>query len=104
MMKIYGLKNCDNCRKAEKALGAELHDVRETPLTVGELERFFEVFGQALVNTRSTTWRNLDEAERSKDAMVLLQAHPTLMKRPVIERGDELLLGWSKDVQAKLLG
>ena len=102
-MKIYGLKNCDTCRKAAKALDAELIDVRATSLALEQLERFYEAFGQALVNTRSTTWRNLDEAERAKDAMELLQAYPTLMKRPVIERGDELLLGWGRDVQAKLL-
>ena len=103
-MKIYGLKNCDTCRKAVKALDAELIDVRATPLALEQLQRFYELFGQALVNTRSTTWRNLDEAERSEDAMTLLQQHPTLMKRPVIERGEELFLGWTKDVQAVLLG
>lgn len=103
-MKIYGIKNCDTCRKAVKALDAELHDVRQTPLTIEQLERFYAAFGQALVNTRSTTWRNLDEAARKEDPLKLLQQHPTLMKRPVIERGDELFLGWGKDVQAKLLG
>ena len=103
-MKIYGLKNCDNCRKAVKALGAELHDVRVTPLTREQLERFFETFGQALVNTRSTTWRNLEEAARKEDPLTLLQQHPALMKRPLIERDGELFLGWSKDVREKLLG
>ncbi len=103
-MKIYGIKNCDTCRKAMKALGAELHDVRDTPLSREQLERFFEAFGPALLNTRSTTWRNLDEAARNEDLLALLQAHPTWMKRPVIEQGDELLLGWSKEVQATLLG
>ncbi|MCP4937173.1 MAG: arsenate reductase, partial [bacterium] len=101
-MKIYGLKNCDTCRKATKALDAELYDVRDTPLSKEQLERFYEVFGQALLNTRSTTWRSLDEAARSVEPIALLQQHPTLMKRPVIERGDELFLGWSKDVQAEL--
>ncbi len=103
-MKIYGIKNCDTCRKAMKALDAELHDVRDTPLSKEQLEHFWQTFGAALLNTRSTTWRNLDEAARKEDPLTLLQQHPTLMKRPVIERGDELFLGWSKDVQAKLLG
>jgi len=103
-MKIYGLKNCDNCRKAVKVLDAALQDVRDTPLAVEELERFFEAFGAALVNTRSTTWRGLDEAARQVDPLSLLQQHPTLMKRPVIERDGELFLGWGKDVQEKLLG
>jgi Spx/MgsR family transcriptional regulator len=103
-VKIYGIKNCDTCRKAVKALGAELHDVRETPLSIEQLEGFFAAFGQALVNTRSTTWRNLDETARKTDPLKLLQQHPTLMKRPVIERGNELFLGWGKDVQEELLG
>jgi len=55
-----------------------------------------------LLNTRSTTWRGLDEAERAKDPLSLLAAHPTLMKRPLIDRNGELFLGWTKDVQAAL--
>ncbi len=103
-MKIYGLKNCDNCRKAVKALNGELHDVRETPLSVTELERFFEVFGPALVNTRSTTWRTLDEAARQQEPVALLRKHPALMKRPLIEHNGELFLGWGTDVREKLSG
>ncbi len=103
-MKIYGIKNCDTCRKAVKALNAELHDVRENPLTTEQLQHFHETFGTALLNTRSTTWRNLDEDQRKEDPISLLQKHPTLMKRPVIDRDGELFLSWSKDVQAQLLG
>lgn len=103
MTLIYGIKTCDTCRKAVKALGTELTDIRETPLSRAQLERFHGVFGEALVNTRSTTWRGLSEAERARDPLDLLIAHPTLMKRPVIERDGTLYLGWGKDVQAALL-
>ena len=103
-MKIHGLKNCDTCRKAAKALGAELRDVRAEPLSAAELARFLGAFGEALVNRRSTTWRGLSEAERDGAPAALLEAHPSLMKRPVIEDGDALHLGWGKDVQAALLG
>lgn len=101
-MQIYGLKACDTCRKAAKATGAALVDVRENPLTPGQLERFHRAFGGALVNRRSTTWRGLSEAERAGDAIGLLRAHPALMKRPVIEKDGQLWLGWGKDVQAAL--
>ncbi|MCA0045155.1 arsenate reductase family protein [Celeribacter litoreus] len=104
MTKIYGIKTCDSCRKASKALGVALHDIRIEPLSRAEIERFHREFGAALVNTRSTTWRGLSEAERDEDPISLLMAHPTLMKRPVIERDGKLLLGWGKDVQAELLG
>lgn len=102
-MKIYGLKNCDTCRKALKALeGAELVDVREPGLPEGLLERAEAQFGDAILNTRSTTWRSLSEAERAVAPLELIAAHPALMKRPLIEAGEALYLGWGKDTQAAL--
>lgn len=103
-MKIYGLKACDTCRKAAKALGAGITDVRETPLDRATLTRFHEALGAGLLNTRSTTWRGLSEDERAGDPIDLILAHPALMKRPVIEADGALYLGWGKDVQGKLLG
>lgn len=102
-MRIYGLKNCDTCRKALKSLaGAELVDVRATPLSAQQLETFLAEFGEALVNRRSTTWRGLDDTARARSPQELLTQYPALMKRPVIEAGDKLYLGWGKDVQAAL--
>ena len=101
-MKLYGIKTCDTCRKALKALPeAEFVDIRATPLDRADLQRFLDRFGADLVNTRSTTWRGLSEAERAADPLDQLAAHPTLMKRPVIDNGT-LYLGWGKDVQAAL--
>ncbi|ABD54012.1 arsenate reductase family protein [Jannaschia sp. CCS1] len=100
-MRIFGLKACDTCRKAAKALDAELVDIRATPLDPDQIEAFHTEFGAALINTRSTTWRELDEAARAMDPVALIQAHPAVMKRPVIERDGALTLGWSKDVQAR---
>jgi arsenate reductase-like glutaredoxin family protein len=101
-MKLYGIKTCDTCRKALKALpNARFVDIRATPLDRAELARFLDAFGADLVNTRSTTWRGMTEAERAADPLDQLTAHPTLMKRPVIDNGT-LYLGWGKDVQAAL--
>lgn len=108
-MQVYGLKNCDTCRKAVKALQAAgqeavLVDVRAEPLDRETLEAFQAAFGAALLNTRSTTWRGLSEAERKGDPLDLIAANPALMKRPVIRDGSGALhLGWGKDVQARLL-
>ena len=102
-MKLYGLKNCDTSRRALKALKAaghevELVDVRDGGITAEELERLYMVFGQDLVNKRSTTWRKLSEEERKGKPVALMLAHPSLMKRPVIlEDGGLLTLGWGTD-------
>ncbi|SHE43540.1 Arsenate reductase, glutaredoxin family [Litoreibacter ascidiaceicola] len=101
-MKLYGIKTCDTCRKALKALpDAQFIDVRATPLDRAELQRFLDAFGSDLVNTRSTTWRGMSEAERAADPLDQLIAHPTLMKRPVIDNGT-LYLGWNKDLEETL--
>ncbi len=103
--RIYGLKNCDTCRKALKALaGYELVDLRADGITDALLEAAFKQFGDALLNTRSTTWRGLSDSERSGAPLALIRAHPALMKRPLIDAAGVLYLGWGKDVQAELLG
>ena len=96
---LYGLKTCDTCRKARKALTeaghtVTLRDVRAEPLSEAERDRFLEVFGDALINRASTTWRGLSEEERTAAPADLLRAHPALMKRPVVAGGGALSLGW----------
>lgn len=106
---FWGLKTCDTCRKAQKALadagvafGAK--DVRADGVPAAELARWMEIAGaEALTNRRSTTWRNLTDAERAADPLALLTAHPTLIRRPVIVDGATVHVGWTKDVQAALL-
>lgn len=103
-MKVYGIKTCDTCREALKALpDATLVDVRNDDMPEGLLTRALETFGSALVNTRSTTWRGLSEAERARPQQELLIDHPTLMKRPLIEVEDGgLLLGWTDQTRTAL--
>jgi arsenate reductase len=105
-MKLYGLKNCDTCRKALKVLNTlgnivEFVDVRSDGISTPDLERFHAAFGAALLNTKSTTWRGLSDQERARAPLDLLADHPTLMKRPVIDRNGVLTLGWNKDVEAR---
>lgn len=103
-MHFYGLKTCDTCRKALKALqNATLTDVRQDGVPQDVLETAYSQFGDALVNTRSTTWRGLSDADRSLPVLALLQAHPTLMKRPLIVDGEQMYLGWTKEVQSALV-
>ncbi len=103
MTTLYGLRNCDTCRKALKTLdGARLIDVRLDGMPAETLQAAFEQFGGALANNRSTTWRNLSEEERAKPVLELLVDHPALMKRPLIEHDGQLYLGWTKETQAAL--
>ena len=109
---VYHLKACDTCRKALKTLkaaGADVQaiDVRADGLTEETLKHLISAVGpDALVNRRSTTWRNLSDAEKSDideaKALTLLSANPTLMKRPVIDTGTHIHVGWNKDVQSEL--
>jgi len=106
---LYGLKNCDTCKKAIKALTAdgqdvEFVDIRADADLAEKVPEWLAATGaDILVNRRSTTWRSLSEAERESDPAPLLKAHPTLIKRPVIENEGEILVGWSKAQQAALL-
>lgn len=101
MIEVFGLKNCDTCKKAMKALPeAQLRDVRVDGVPEAVMSQAFETFGDKLLNTRSTTWRGLDEAARLEPPLILISQHPALMKRPLIKAGDTLFLGWSAETEA----
>ena len=103
MISLFGLKTCDTCRKALKTLpDAAFVDVRETGVPDAVMAQAFAQFGDALLNTRSTTWRGLDADDRRAPPLELLAAHPTLMKRPLIQIGDALFLGWTAQTQAEV--
>lgn len=105
MMILYGLKNCDTCRKALKALSeAGFVDIRAEGVPEAVLSSAFNELGNALLNTRSTTWRELSQTERAKAPIELIKAHPTVMKRPLIEDQGRYYLGWTKTTQEALLG
>lgn len=108
-MRIFGLKTCDACRRAIAALRAagmepEVIDVRGDGIAPVDLARIVAAFGDRAVNRASATWRGLSEGERALDPMALLAAHPTVMKRPVIDHDGAWFIGWDKAVQAAVLG
>ncbi len=109
---VYGLKNCDTCRKAMKWLAskgadARLHDVRDEGLPKGKAKSWIQTFGpETVINQRSTTWRGLSEGERSGltpvKALALLASHPALLKRPVFDMGDAIIIGFKAPQQKKI--
>ncbi|MEM1151636.1 MAG: ArsC/Spx/MgsR family protein [Pseudomonadota bacterium] len=108
---LYGLKNCDTCKKALKALEsagkpAEFIDIRAEADLQALVPDWLNAVGDTLLNKASTTWRGLSDGEKDAalaDAAPVLIANPTLIKRPVIDAGDAVFVGWKKDVQAALL-
>ena len=99
-MLIYGLKNCDKCRAARKVLlNSVFVDLRETPFPRREISTLVENYGDDIVNKKSTTWRSLTETDRQLTTTDLLEAYPTLFKRPIIEDGEgHYTFGWTKDI------
>lgn len=111
---LYGLKNCDTCKKALKALegaGREVAfvDIRAEADLAEKVPSWLAAAGaDRLINRRSTTWRGLSNTEREAadgdGATALLIATPTLIKRPVIEDGEGVFVGWGRDVSEVLAG
>ncbi|MEM7460669.1 MAG: ArsC/Spx/MgsR family protein [Pseudomonadota bacterium] len=106
---LYGLKNCDTCKKALKALesagkNVAFVDIRTDADLPSLVPKWLTaVSADRLVNRRSTTWRNLSEAERNSDPQKLLISNPTLIKRPVVGSDEGVFVGWGKDEQSALL-
>ena len=113
MIIVYGLKNCDTCRKALKWLEArgashKFHDFRADGIAKADIEKFAASVGwEKLLNKASTTWRSLDDAEKEglseKKAIALMTAHPALIKRPVFDLGGGTFVAGFRDEQKAAL-
>lgn len=107
MIKMYGIANCSTVKKARawldvRGIAYEFVDFKKMPPTREQLARWCAVLGiDAVVNTRGTTWRSLDGEEQARaqtesGAMAVLLAHPSAIKRPVVEHGGNLLIGFDE--------
>jgi arsenate reductase len=112
--RLYGISNCDQVRKArawfaEHRCEIEFHDFKKQGLSQEILDRWLQhVPWDALLNRRGTTWRALDEARRGAvvdnvTASELMMERPSLVKRPVIELGNQLVIGFHPDLYAPLV-
>ncbi|QCK86976.1 arsenate reductase [Phreatobacter aquaticus] len=109
---IYGIKTCDTVRKARTWLDSHhiahrFHDFRAEGLDRPTLEAWVAALGwETVLNRQSTTFKELPEAERAgidRDAAIrLMLAHPTLVKRPVLDRDGRYSVGFKPDVYAGL--
>jgi len=111
---IYGIKNCDTMKKARDWLDARdieyaFHDYRVAGIDKASLERWANAVGwEVLLNRAGTTFRKLPDKDRDglteKKAIALMLAQPSMIKRPVLDIGGKLLVGFKPEVYAKALG
>lgn len=108
---IYGIPTCDSIRKARKWFDANnieysFSDVRQQCPSRAQIASWIEAVGpKALINKRSTTWKNMNDAARHDveqgDTLAVLLANPTLIKRPVLEYQGDIAVGFSADDYAR---
>ena len=99
MIHVYGIPNCDTVKKALKWLNEqnkafEFHNFKKQPPTPDQAARWLRDIGpEQLINRRGTTWKQLSAAEQVQAADVhqapgLISAHPSLIKRPLVQWED----------------
>ncbi len=112
MYTLYGIKNCDTVKKARKwldenTIAYQFHDFRTDGLDSKLLSKLEASLGwENMLNRRSTSWRQLDDKQKgnlsSTKAITLMLETPTLIKRPVLDTGEQILIGFKLDDYQKL--
>lgn len=111
---IYGIKNCDTMKKARAWLDGhgvayEFHDYKVAGSPKEKLKAWAgEVGWETLLNRAGTTFRKLPDADKEglneRKAMALMLEQPSMIKRPVLDVGGKLLVGFKPEVYAKEVG
>ena len=107
MLVLYGIKNCDTCKKARvwldnNGIDYRFHDYRVDGLTPEQLHHFAANLGwNIMLNRSSTSWRQLSTYQQANftetKALRLMLEIPTLIKRPILDTGNKLLIGFKPD-------
>ena len=104
MIQIYGIPNCDSVKKARDwfdmhGISYAFHDYKKQGVPEPLLRQWVQARGwEVLLNRKGTTWRELDAAAKAsvvnaESAIAVMLAHVSTIKRPVITRGDALVIG-----------
>src|SRR5690349_16776784 len=109
---LYGIPNCDTMKKARAWLESqrieyEFHDYKKSGIERAKLEAWIEAVGwEVLLNRVGTTFKKLPDAAKvnltEARAVKLMLEQPSMVKRPVLERGKTLLVGFSPEKYAAL--
>ena len=108
-IQVYGIKNCDTVKKAlvylnDHDINYQFFDFRQNPISKQVLIKMVESAGwELLINKRSTTYRSLSEEEKSNINYDLVLSLPTLIKRPVLVQGENIMVGFREQQYAKLI-
>ena len=112
-IQIYGIRHCDTMKKAfawldSHGLEYSFHDYKKTGVPTAELRHWAGRWGwEALINRQGTTWRRLSESERkvadTEAAVKLMEAYPSMIRRPILMDRDRGLLGFDVEVWEKAL-
>lgn len=110
MTTIHGIKNCDTMKKARAWLDAngvayDFHDYKVLGIDAAKLNEWAGKVGwEVLLNRAGTTFRGLPDADKAgidqAKAVALMVANPSMIKRPVLEVGDSVLVGFKPDQYA----
>ena len=113
MITLFGIKNCDTMKKARDWLARHgvqyaFHDYKTAGIDAAVLARWCaEVGWETLLNRAGTTFRKLPQAQKEelneRKAVSLMLAQPSMIKRPVLEYGKRLLVGFKPEVYAQAL-
>ncbi len=111
MTTIYGIKNCDTMKKAFTWLDGHkvaysFHDYKKEGIDRARLEKWVKQAGwEVLLNRAGTTFKKLPDKDKTglteKKAIALMLAQPSMIKRPVVEKGAKLLVGFKPEEYAK---
>lgn len=111
---MFGIPNCDTVKKARKWLDARglayaFHDYKKAGADPERLGQWVDVAGwEKLLNRAGTTFRKLDDSEKqgldADKAIALMAAHPSTIKRPVVEHDGGLLIGFKPEEWDKAFG
>lgn len=110
---LYGIKACDTMKKArtwldEQGVGYDFHDYKTLGIDRGNLNKWCAEHGwESVLNRAGTTFRKLSDAQKAdldqSQAIELMVAQPSMIKRPVLDLGDKTLLGFKPDTYAAAL-
>jgi len=113
MITIYGIKNCDTMKKAFKWLddnniAYDFHDYKKAGVNDAFLIRAIKTHGwETIINKRGTTWRKLSDDDKNAvndaTALPLARSNPSIIKRPLIDNGDSIIVGFDVDVYKDVL-